>query len=89
MKQAGAILHVATRTVAFHKYRIMRDSTSRTTRTLRFAITKSGSVEARPGRLRARNPLPSREARRNNAQNLLQAPAAPVPGDARILTLFR
>jgi len=30
MKEAAAILNVATRTVAFHKYRIMQDSASPT-----------------------------------------------------------
>ncbi len=39
MKEAAAILHVATRTVAFHKYRIMQDfGLSNNTELLRFAI---------------------------------------------------
>ena len=39
MKQAAAILHVATRTVAFHKYRIMRDfHLENNSELLRFAI---------------------------------------------------
>jgi DNA-binding NarL/FixJ family response regulator len=39
MKEAAAILHVATRTVAFHKYRIMRDfGLSNNSELLRFAI---------------------------------------------------
>jgi len=39
MKEAAAILHVATRTVAFHKYRIMQDfGLSNNSELLRFAI---------------------------------------------------
>jgi len=39
MKEAAAILHVATRTVAFHKYRIMQDfGLSNKSELLRFAI---------------------------------------------------
>ncbi len=39
MKEAAAILHVATRTVAFHKYRIMEDfGLSNNSELLRFAI---------------------------------------------------
>ena len=39
MKEAAAILHVATRTIAFHKYRIMRDfGLSNNSELLRFAI---------------------------------------------------
>jgi DNA-binding NarL/FixJ family response regulator len=39
MKEAAAILHVATRTVAFHKYRIMQDfHLDNNSELLRFAI---------------------------------------------------
>jgi DNA-binding CsgD family transcriptional regulator len=47
MKEAAAILNVATRTVAFHKYRIMQDfSLANNSELLRFAI-KQRVIEQR------------------------------------------
>lgn len=49
MKEAAAVLHLAPRTVAFHKYRIMRNlGVKSNSDLLRFAIKQNFVIESKP-----------------------------------------